>query len=69
MRFSKNCSDERSKRMIGYIKDCLEYAKRFPFKKGDKLLIWLRNVLYVNAQPRYWYGRLITKILSKGVRQ
>lgn len=48
--------------MIQYIKDCIHYAKRFPFTRGS-CRKWLRNVLYVNAEPKYWYGRLITKIL------
>lgn len=48
---------------INYIKDCVHFAKRFPLKKGDNRRIWLRNVLYCNAQPCYWHGKLITKIL------
>lgn len=47
---------------IRYIKDCIHYAKRFPCN-GGKRMTWLRNVLYVNAQPKYWHGWLITKVL------
>ena len=47
---------------IRYIQDCINFAKRFPLGDGNKR-IWLRNVLYCNAQPRYWHGRLIMKLL------
>ena len=47
---------------IRYIKDCIWFAKRYPLRDG-KFFIWLRNVLYVNAQPRYWHGRIISRIL------
>ena len=48
---------------INYIKDCIRFAKWYPLRKGDNPKIWLRNVLYCNAQPRYWHGRLISKLL------
>lgn len=47
---------------IRYVKDCVHYAKRFPLISGSRRL-WLRNVLYCNAQPKYWHGRLISKLL------
>lgn len=48
---------------INYIKDCIEFAKRFPLRNGDNKRIWFRNVLYVNAQPKYWHGWIISKLL------
>lgn len=47
---------------IRYVKDCVHYAKRFPLINGSRRL-WVRNVLYCNAQPKYWHGRLISKLL------
>lgn len=48
--------------IINYIKDCKQYAKAFPFRGGSRWT-WIRNVLYCNAQPKYWHGRIITKII------
>ena len=48
---------------INYIKDCIHFAKRFPMGPNGNRKTWLRNVLYCNAQPRYWHGALITKLL------
>lgn len=48
--------------LITYIKDCIHFAKRYPLN-GGKPLLWFRNVLYVNAQPKYFFGRVITSIL------
>ena len=48
---------------IRYIKDCIHFARIYPFENGSKRL-WLRNVLYINAQPKYWHGRLIDKLLN-----
>lgn len=47
---------------IRYLQDCINFARRYPFQKGSRR-IWLRNVLYCNAQPKYWHGKIITKIL------
>lgn len=49
---------------IKYIKDCIHFAKRYPFKHKGVKKVWLRNILYINAQPRYWHGRLISRILK-----
>lgn len=52
--------------LFEYIKDCKEFMKRYPFNKNDKnskRKIYLRNVLYVNAQPKYLLGRVISNIL------
>lgn len=52
--------------IIRYIIDCRQFAKAFPFKKGKgKRMIWLRNVLYLNAQPKYLHGRIITWLLDR----
>ena len=50
---------------IRYIKDCIHYAKSFPFRPGFNRRIWLRNVLYVNAQLKYWHGRMITRLIMQ----
>lgn len=50
--------------VIRYIGDCIKYAKRYPLKDGD-FKIWIRNVLYVNAQPKYIHGRIITRLLDR----
>ena len=47
---------------IRYIKDCIHFMKRFPLNGGNRK-IYARNVLYCNAQPKYWHGRLIGRIL------
>ena len=47
---------------INYVKDCIWYAKRYPLN-GGKFRIWIRNVLYVNAQPKYLLGRVISSII------
>jgi len=47
---------------LRYIKDCLDFAKEYPLNNGKRLL-WIRNILYLNAQPKYWHGWLITKLL------
>ena len=49
---------------IRYIRDCIHFAKKYPFEDGSKR-IWLRNVLYINSQPKYLYGRIIDKLLSR----
>lgn len=51
--------------IIKYIKDCLCFMKRFPYKKenGTSFSLYIRNVLYINAQPKYLYGKLVTKFL------
>ena len=52
--------------LFRYIKDCIDYIKRYPFdktNKKNKRKIYYRNVLYVNAQPRYFLGRVISNIL------
>lgn len=46
---------------IGYIRDCIWFAKKFPRKDGS-FWLHLRNVLYCNAQPKYWHGKIITKL-------
>ena len=52
--------------LVEYIKDCKRYMKLFPYHnedgKGNKR-IYVRNVLYCNAQPKYLLGRIITKAL------
>lgn len=48
--------------LFRYIKDCVWFAKRYPLNNG-KPLVWFRNVLYVNAQPKYLLGRIISAIL------
>lgn len=49
---------------LRYIKDCLDFAKEYPLNKiGGKRLLWIRNILYINAQPKHWHGWLITKLL------
>lgn len=58
-----NQQEEITMSFINYIKDCIRFAKWYPFRKGNNLKIWIRNVLYCNAQPRYWHGRLISKLL------
>lgn len=54
---------------IKYIKDCIHFAKIYPFMHKGIKRIWLRNILYINAQPKYWHGRLISKILKKTSRK
>lgn len=49
---------------IKFIKDCVHFAKRYPFTHKGIKRIWLRNILYINAQSKYWHGRLISKILK-----
>ena len=52
--------------LFEYIKDCKNFMKMYPFRnldgKGNKR-IYYRNVLYINAQPKYFLGRVISKIL------
>lgn len=50
------------KYLITYVKDCVRFAKRYPLN-GGKFFVWIRNVLYVNAQPKYFIGRVITALL------
>ena len=50
--------------IVRYIKDCVHFAKRFPCKDGYKGT-WIRNVLYCNAQPKYWHGRLISRLFER----
>lgn len=50
---------------IKYIKDCIHFAKKYPFTHKGIKRIWLRNMLYINAQPKYWHGRLISRILKQ----
>lgn len=52
--------------LFEYIKDCKRFMKMYPFNKDSKenKRIYYRNVLYVNAQPKYLLGRIITKILD-----
>ena len=26
--------------------------------------MWIRNVMYINSQPKYLYGRIIDKLLT-----
>lgn len=47
---------------VNYVKDCIRFAKKFPFTGGNRRT-WIRNVLYCNAQPKYLHGRIITKVL------
>ena len=53
--------------LFEYIKDCKRFMRDYPFDnkdgKGNKR-IYYRNVLYINAQPKYLLGRIITKILN-----
>lgn len=49
---------------IKYIKDCIHFAKRYTFTHKGIKKVWLRNILYINAQSRYWHGRLISRILK-----
>ena len=49
--------------LLHYVKDCKWFAEQFPYDgKGSKLL-WVRNVLYCNAQPKYFSGRLIGAVI------
>ena len=66
--------------LFRYIKDVTDYMKTYPFKeysyhkshtcnihiilKGRRLM-YLRNALYVCAQPKYLLGRIITKLLER----
>ena len=43
---------------IKYIKDCIHFAKKYPFTHKGIKRIWLRNILYINAQPKYWISRI-----------
>lgn len=42
-----------------YIKDCKWFAEQFPNEGEGSTLIWVRNVLYCSAKPKYFLGRLI----------
>lgn len=33
-----------------YIPDVVRFMRNFPFKKGDKFFIWIRNCFYLNWQ-------------------
>ncbi len=49
---------------INYVNDCIHFAKRFPLNDKSHFFVWFRNVLYCNAQPYYWHGKIITKLLG-----
>ena len=52
--------------LIEYITDCKNYVKLFPYEEkphSSKRIYW-RNVLYINAQPKYFLGRVISKIIT-----
>ncbi len=49
--------------LVTYIKDCKRYMRDYPLTKDGNKRIYYRNVLYINSQPRYLFGRLIDKII------
>ena len=52
------------KAFFNFIKDCIRYSKVCPFTTGSRVL-YIRNLIYLNSQPKYFYGRCIDFILNR----
>ena len=41
--------------MIKYIVDVIHFMNKYPYEKGDKFFLWIRNCFYLNWQkPWKW---------------
>lgn len=50
--------------VIQYIKDCKRYMNWYPLTDKGNKRIYYRNVLYINSQPRYLFGRIMDRLIK-----